>query len=332
MLTTVAAGRVFDYSYCIGMYAMAGQGLGSPYDFALGPEGRLYIINRGAEELGQRVTICTLDHEFLGQFGSNGSGDGQFIWPQSLDLDSDGNVYVSDDYLNRISVFDKEGAFLSHWGEAGSGESQLSGASGIAFDADDNLYVVDSGNSRVQKFTKDGKFLGQWGSHGAGDGEFNLPWGICLDRENNVYVADWKNNRAQKLSPDGRLLVKFEASSSGTGDLHGPTGVAVDSDGDVYVTDWGNHRVQVYAPDGSFITTLVGDAQVPSPWAQALIDANPDIIKARRRVNLEPEWRFHRPVAVNVDDQDRIFVLEAYRSRLQVYNKEREYEEHALNL
>ena len=332
MLTTVAAGRVFDYSYCIGMYAMAGQGLGSPYDFALGSGGRLYIINRGAEELGQRVTICTLDHEFLGQFGSNGSGDGQFIWPQSLDLDSDGNVYVSDDYLNRISVFDKEGAFLSHWGEAGSGESQLSGASGIAFDADDNLYVVDSGNSRVQKFTKDGKFLGQWGSHGTSDGEFNLPWGICLDRENNVYVADWKNNRAQKLSPDGRLLVKFEASSSGTGDLHGPTGVAVDSDGDVYVTDWGNHRVQVYAPDGSFITTLVGDAQVPSPWAQALIDANPDIIKARRRVNLEPEWRFHRPVAVNVDDQDRIFVLEAYRSRLQVYNKEREYEEHALNL
>ena len=66
------------------------------------------------------------------------------------------------------------------------------------------------------------------------------------------------------------MLVKFEASSGGTGDLHGPTGVAVDSDGDVYVTDWGNHRLQVYAPDGSFITTLVGDAQVPSPWAAGL--------------------------------------------------------------
>ena len=332
MLTTVSAGRVFDYNYCIGMYGMAGQGFGSPYDFALGSKGLLYVLNRGAEELGQRVTMCTLDHEFLGQFGGHGTGDGQFIWPHSLDLDRDENVYVSDDYLNRISIFDKEGTFLSKWGQAGSGEGKLSEPAGIAFDFDDNLYVVDSQNSRVQKFTKEGKFLGKWGSRGNGDGEFNLPWGICLDRENNVYVADWKNNRVQKLSPDGQLLVKFEASPAGTGDLHGPSGVAVDSDGDVYVTDWGNHRLQVYAPDGSFITTLVGDAQVPSPWAQTLIDANPDIIKARRRVNLEPEWRFNRPVAVNVDDQDRIFVLEAYRSRLQVYNKEREYQEHALNL
>ena len=180
MLTTVAAGRVFDYNYCIGMYASAGLGFDSPYDFALGSKGHLYVINRGAEEVGLRVTRCTLDHELLGQFGSYGSGDGQFIWPHSLDLDSAENVYVSDDYLNRISVWDKEGALLSHWGQAGNGDGELSGPSGIVFDPDDNLYVVDSQNSRVQKFTKEGKFLGKWGSHGDGDGEFNLPWGDLL--------------------------------------------------------------------------------------------------------------------------------------------------------
>ena len=38
-----------------------------------------------------------------------------------------------------------------------------------------------------------------------------------------------------------------------------------------------------------------------------------DMVKARRRVNLEPEWRFRRPVAVNVDAHDRIFVLESAR-------------------
>ena len=160
-----------------------------------------------------------------------------------------------------------------------------------------------------------------------------MPWGICVDRESNLYVADWKNNRVQKLSPDGQMLVKFEASStSGVGDLHGPTSIAVDSEGDVYVTDWGNHRLQVYAPDGRFITSLVGDAQQPSPWTQTYIDANPELIKARRRVNLEEEWRFRRPVAVKVDDQDRIFVLESARHRIQIYNKEKDYEEHALNL
>ena len=332
MLTTVAAGRVFDYSYCIGMYGMSGQGFWSPQDFALAGD-TMYVLSRGAEELGQRVSRVTLDHQFLGQFGAFGRGDGQFVWPRSIALDGDGNVYASDDFLNRVSVFDPEGTFLSCWGESGNDKGQLNGPCGIAFDGDGNVLIVDSMNNRVQRFTSDGKFLGKFGHQGDGEGEFNLPWGICLDDAGSVYVADWKNNRVQKFDADGNFLLSFQASpTSGVGDLHGPTGVAVDSEGDVYVTDWGNHRLQVYAPDGRFIATLVGDAQQPSPWTQTYIDANPDIIKARRRVDLEPEWRFRRPVSVRVDENDRIFVLEANRHRVQVYDKVKDYEEHPLNL
>ena len=332
MLTTVAAGRVFDYSYCIGMYGMSGQGFWSPQDFALAGD-TMYVLSRGAEELGQRVSRVTLDHQFLGQFGAFGRGEGQFVWPRSIALDDDGNVYASDDFLSRVTVFDPEGGFVACWGEAGDGKDQLNGPCGIAFDPEGNMLVVDSQNHRVQKFTKDGKHLGSFGKQGDGDGKFNLPWGLCLDDAGNVYVADWKNNRVQKFDADGNFVQKFEASPvSGVGDLSGPTGVAVDSEGDVYVTDWGNHRLQVYAPDGRFIATLVGDAQQPSPWTQTYIDANPDIVKARRRVNLEPEWRFRRPVAVRVDENDRIFVLEANRHRIQVYDKVKDYEEHPLNL
>ena len=312
--------------------ACPGRVFWSPQDFVFGSGDLIYVISRGVEEIGQRITRVTRDHEFLGQFGGFGRGDGQFVWPRSIDLDSEGNIYASDDYLHRISVFDKDGGFLSSWGNAGSGEGELDGPSGIALDADDNIFVVDSANNRVQKFTKDGAFLIGFGQPGEGEGEFNLPWGICLDRERNVYVADWKNNRVQKLDAEGRPLVMFQAADSGVGDLHGPTGVAVDTEGDVYVTDWGNHRVQVYGPDGQFVTTLVGDAQQPSPWTQTYIDANPDIVKARRRANMEPEWRFRRPVAVNVDDNDSIFVLETARHRLQVYDKVKDYEEYSLNL
>ena len=332
MLTTVAAGRVFDYSYCIGMYGMSGQGFWSPQDFALAGD-TMYVLSRGAEELGQRVSRVTLDHQFLGQFGAFGRGEGQFVWPRSIALDEDGNVYASDDFLNRVSVFDPEGAFLSSWGEGGDGKDQLNGPCGMAFDPEGNMLVVDSQHHRVQKFTKEGKHLGSFGKQGDGDGKFNLPWGLCLDEAANVYVADWKNNRVQKFDADGNFVQKFEASPvSGVGDLSGPTGVAVDSEGDVYVTDWGNHRLQVYGPDGRFIATLVGDAQQPSPWTQTYIDANPDIVKARRRVDLEPEWRFRRPVSVRVDENDRIFVLEANRHRIQIYDKVKDYEEHPLNL
>ena len=66
MLTTVAAGRVFDYSYCLGMYGMSGQGFWTPQDFALADDDTVFVINRGAEELGQRISKVTLDHQFLG--------------------------------------------------------------------------------------------------------------------------------------------------------------------------------------------------------------------------------------------------------------------------
>jgi DNA-binding beta-propeller fold protein YncE len=332
MLTTTAAGRTFDYNYCIGMVAMSGAGFTFPVDFVLGPNGVIYVINRAAEGLNQRISKCTVDHKFLGQYGSPGAGDGQFTWPMSIELDRDENIYVSDEYLQRISIFDKDGKFLGKWGQPGSGQGELNGPSGLAFDREENLYIVDSLNHRVQKFTKDGKFLATWGRPGSGQGEFNTPWGICIDRQGDVYVADWKNSRVQKFSADGDYLATFTGSDSGVGAIHRPTGVAVDSDGDVYVTDWHSHLLQVFSPDGRFITSLVGDAQQLSPWAEEYIQASPDTIKARRRVNLEPEWRFHRPVAVNVDAEDRVFVLESSRGRIQIYNKEKDYEEAPLNL
>ena len=332
MLTTIAAGRVFTFSHCLGMYGMAGLGFWDPLDFAFGPNGTIYVVNRGAEELGQRVSICNAEHEFISQFGGPGSGDGQFVWPVSIDVDRDGNVYVSDENLQRISIFDKDGKFLDKWGTAGSGDGELKGPSGIAFDQEDDLYVVDSQNHRVQKFTRDGKFLTRWGGFGVGEGQFNSPWGVCVDQAGDVYVADWKNSRVQKFSPNGQYLTQFKGDANGVGGLNRPSGVAVDSAGDVYVADWGNHVVQIYAPDGTFITSLVGDAQTPSPWAQTYLEANPEIIKQRRRVSLEPEWRFRRPIAINVDGNGQIYVLESVRHRFQVYQKDKEYEEAALNL
>ena len=67
----------------------------------------------------------------------------------------------------------------------------------------------------------------------------------------------------------------------------------------MYVCDWGNDRVQVFASDGRFIASFIGDAQQLSKGHQQQVDANPDVIKARRRAyTLEPEWRFAMPAGV----------------------------------
>ena len=79
------------------------------------------------------------------------------------------------------------------------------------------------------------------------------------------------------------------------GILNHPTDVAVDPDGDIYVTDWGNHRVSIFDSEGNPITNLMGDAQVMSKWGQQSIDANPDMMKARRRVRNRPARQGHNP-------------------------------------
>ena len=333
MLTKQVAGRTYNYEYCIGRSSTIGLGFTFPVDFARGSEGTLFVVSRGnLVSPTNGLTKCTLDQEFIWENRGDGFCGGQSPWPSSVDLDSNEKVYVSDEFTGRVQVLDKDGNLLERWGTKGSRDGELNGAFGLAFDNEDNLYIVDGLNHRVQKFTKDGRFLAKWGSQGSSEGRFNYPWGIAIDKEGDVYVADWKNDRVQKFSPDGQFLAFFGRSGTGDGELHRPTGVAVDKDGDVYVTDWGNDRLNIYAPDGTFLTNLIGDAETLSVWGQAQIDANPDMQKARRRVDLTPQWRFKRPVAVNVDNEGRIMVLESVRYRIQIYIKEKDFVDAPFNL
>jgi DNA-binding beta-propeller fold protein YncE len=320
-----------------------------PVDFALGPGDRVHVLARGLEAIPdvpwnrvgydshvRTFTIGTTpgDEEFINEFGKYGDEEGRFIWPTGLAVDSQENVYVTDEWLNLISIYDKDGNFVTRWGVPGRGDGELNRPAGIEIDREDHLHIVDSLNHRVQKFTKDGRFLGKWGSHGSGDGELDSPWGIVMDREGYIYLADHKNNRAQKFTPEGEFVAKFGSYGAGTGQLTRPTDVAVDPDGDVYVCDWINNRVQAYEPDGRFFMTFVGDAVVPSKWHQMGIDANADVGKARRRLpTLEPTWRLVAPRAVVFDaDKRRLMISDTVRGRIQIYNKLGEYQDPQRNL
>lgn len=334
MQTVMVRGRVYNYSHTIGRNATGGPGFRYPMGLTRGEGNTIYVVNRGDENQPcQRVSVVTLDEEFVRDFGSYGEGDGQFIWPTDITICGDGIVYVADEWLNRISLFDKDGNFLSKWGTPGSGRGQLKGPAGLAFDQEDNLYVVEELNNRVQKFTKDGKYLMTWGQEGSAEGEFNHPWGITVDKNGEVYVADWHNDRVQKFTSEGRFLSSFGKSGSGKGEIRLPSDVAVDLDGDVYVVDWWNNKVEVFDPDGIHLTTFVGDAEHLSKWAQEAVDANPDYVKARLRVKtLEPQWRFTRPTAIDVDDNGRIMVTDNQRSRIQIYQKEQDWVDPQFNL
>ncbi len=52
-----------------------------------------------------RIQKFDTNGNFITKWGSYGSGDGQFVDPEHLTVDSEGNVYVSDRHNNNIQVF-----------------------------------------------------------------------------------------------------------------------------------------------------------------------------------------------------------------------------------
>jgi len=341
MQTQIVAGRVFDFSHAVGRSAASGMGFRTPVAVAVAPgsgANATYVVNRGYEmvpnvgwnrtALGVRISKIVLggvtgEEEFVTDFSNYGDAPGRVIWPAGVAVDSQGIVYVTDEWLNRVSVFDGDGNFLQCWGISGEGEGEFDGPYGIVIDPQDNLYIVDSRNHRVQKFTKDGTPLAALGRYGSGEGQLDSPWGIASDSDGHIYVADHNNHRVQKFTSTGEFEMSFGSHGTGRGELGRPSGVAVDSEGDVYVCDWSNDRVQVFGSDGKFVTSLQGDAQELSHWAKMTVAANPDAMRRRREVkDPQVESRFSMPTDLVFDTvNQRLIVVDTQRMRLQIYNK-----------
>jgi len=312
------------------MLALTGRGFSNPVDLTLARGDVMYVINRSnayqAPMGAVRVTVCTTgtDPEFISQFGGFGEEDGQFTWPTSIDRDSDGNFYISDEHRHDVQTFDKDGNFVRKFGSFGTGAGQFNRPSGLAVDADNNIVVVDNLNNRVQKLSRDGKSLAMWGSAGSGPGEFNLPWGVGTDGQSNVYVADWRNDRVQKFSPEGEHLLTVGSSGSNEGQLKRPASVGLDDEGVIYVADWGNDRVSIFSPEGYPHATLIGDADM-SKWGAEFLAANTDLTEGRKiMADGTPEKRFWGPTAVEVDEHGRVLVVDSCRHRIQIYDRRSE--------
>ena len=228
---------------------------------------------------------ASANYAFETKWGSEGSGDGQFSYPQGVAVNAAGNIYVADSGNHRIQKFDSSGSFLAKWGSQGSGDGQFSYPEGVAVDASGNVYVTDPGNRfspnlRIQKFDSSGSFLAKWDSE-PGDGNLPHPAGIAVDdATGNVYVADRDNYWIQKFDASGSLLAKWGGLGSGDGEFWFPDGVAVDAAGDVYVTDAGNNRIQKFDSSGSFLSKWgsegSGDGQFFVPRGVA-VDAFGDV-------------------------------------------------------
>jgi DNA-binding beta-propeller fold protein YncE len=205
-----------------------------------------------------RVEVFTETGVYEGQFGVEGSGAGQMAFPFDVALDPSGNVWVTDNYNNRVQKWKVPSpwppTYSSSFGTTGSGDGQLKSPLGVAVEPTNGLVVVaDEGNNRIEVFTPSGEFVRKFGSAGTGNGQFKALAGVATDSKGNIWVADAENNRIQEFTEKGEFIRKFGTEGTGNGQLRLPFDVAVDSSGNVWVADGLNQRIQEFTETGTYV-------------------------------------------------------------------------------
>ena len=217
---------------------------GKPVGLSIGPDGNLYV----ADTHYHRVMVYASDGRFVRQWGSYGSGPGQFMYPTDVAFDGAGNIYVSEygDDNDRIQVFEpRQLRVLRAIGRPGSGEGEFSRPQSIMV-MDNCLYVADSGNHRIAVFDLNGRFARNLCAPGCGLGELRFPYGLDVDLKGHLVVAEFGNNRVQVIDRHtGRGLRVWGRPGREEGQLAYPWALAVDKRGRVVVVDSGNNRLQV---------------------------------------------------------------------------------------
>lgn len=211
---------------------------------AFARDGGFYVADAG----NRRIQKFAPDRTFVLSWGEKGLGDGEFLEPENLALDAEGNVYVLDVERDDIQVFDKNGAYLRTIGAYGTAQGRVMVFfnSGLTIDPEGNLWVADASNQRVERFTPDGDLSRVLGGAGANDDlTFFAPGGIAIGRDGTLYVVDASpaGLRVQAISADGELLAAWQNDGGIRADLSFANSLALDDQGSIYVTAYPADRV-----------------------------------------------------------------------------------------
>src|SRR5712691_3812158 len=210
-------------------------------------------------------------------------------FPESVAVDTTGNLYISDFYNHRLRKVGTDGVISTIAGDglagfAGDGgpstAARLNFPRGLTIDSNGNLFLADSSNNRVRKIDTSGNITtvaGSGISGYSGDGgpatsaRLNHPFGLFIDNAGNLYIADYFNEVIRMVDTAGNIHTVAGNGHIGFGGngglatlarLNHPRGVAVDASGNLYIADTSNHRVRVVDPVNHIIRAFAGSGSL----------------------------------------------------------------------
>ena len=219
----------------------------------------------------------------------------QLIGPYGIAIDSKGRVYVADQKVGAVFIFNTD----THETELirNGADAHFGWINGLATDDDDRLFVSDGKLHHVLVFNPKHGLDGQI-TEGLED-----PVGLAIDTTNRfLYVVDTQQDQVIVYDAETYKLLRRIGTGgknhtlTSPGDFGAPQGVAVDADGNLYVTDTLNDRVEIFDADGGFISTFGKNGDGPG--------------------------FFERPKGIAIDGDGHIWVADEVQDRLQVFNKD----------
>ena len=256
--------------------------MNSPEGVCADTFGNVYIAEFGNNKV-RKIDSAGIITTVVGTGVQGFSGDGgpaidaQLYGPNGICLDASGNLYITDEFNQRIRKVDALTGIITTI--AGNGSADYSGDGGLAINAklhypigicvdiSGNVYIADAYNHRIRKVaaltgiisTVAGNGIGQGMSQGwySGDGGpaidagLNLPIWVSVDTFGNLYISDHSNNRIRKVDGNGIITTiagtgvqgfSGDGGPADSAELAGPIGIYADVLGDVYIAT--NERVR----------------------------------------------------------------------------------------
>ena len=223
-------------------WAKLNRAWGSTSAVSVDGRGNVWVFERcGANTCAGSNLAPVLEFDSSGRFVRSFGGS-LFVFPHSIHVDRDGNVFVADadgkDGKGHVVVkFSPEGKVLMTLGRpgvAGTTNDTFNRPSGVVTAPNGDIFVADghggNSNARIVKFSRDGKFIKAWGRKGTGNGEFAELHGIAIDSSGRLFVADRGNNRIQIFDQEGNFLGEWKQFGR-------PSSVYIDASDTLYVSD-----------------------------------------------------------------------------------------------